>query len=222
MKHFVLYFLILFSVYSCKKDTITNYSVNGQVYNLSTDSGITNVTVFLNMYSSSGNSSLSTTSGANGNFSFNNVPVHSNSDYTYSLNIPSNSAGGYKPAIDGSTINIDKSKINQKQILNVVPRTASWKLHFPAGTHIAITDTFKLTIQQNIVHANLPSWNYKLIEGDCPTYPPPTSNYIDNVGSYWMGRWYSRLDRTQNGLHIIKTDSFYIGWGAYQTDTIPW
>jgi hypothetical protein len=222
MKHPALYFLILLSVYSCKKDkdTITTSSVNGQIYSLCNDSGLANVIVFLNINNSGGNSSLSTTSGANGNFSFNNVQIHSSSDYSYSLNVHSNGAGGYKPAIDGSTINIDKLKINQKQILNVVPHFNYWYLYFP-NTLFTSNDTFVLTLQQNVFHSNFPSHIYQSIS-NCPCPITIPTHFAGGLSDYCMGRWQVTLDKTKNSIHTIKTDSFYIGWGATLTDTIPW
>ena len=53
-------------------------------------------------------------------------------------------------------------------------------------------------------------------------YIPPPSNFIDNIGNHCMGWWHTTLDKTKNGIHTIKTDSFYVGWGATVTDTIPW
>jgi hypothetical protein len=222
MKHFVLYILILLSVYSCKrdKDIMTTASINGQVYNLCNDSGLANVIIFLNIKSSAANSSLSTISGADGNFSFNNIQMHSSSDYIYNLNIPSNSAGGYKPAIDGVTIDIDKSKINQKQILNVAPHFKYWQLYLP-NTLFTANDTFMLTFQQNTMHMNVASSNWQLID-NCPCPISTPTHLAGGFSNYWTGWWQVIYNKTKNGVHTIKTGNFYVGWGATKTDTIPW
>ena len=216
---------------SCKKDgandTITNQTIHGQVYNLCTDSGLANVTVFLNINNSNGGrSTLQTVSGANGMFSFANVQIHSNSDYSYNLEVQDNSIGGGNIlAIDGTEVGINKGNLNQSYGLNVIPHCKVWHIYLPAGTNITSNDTFALTLQQNIYHKNVigTGTNWQLIDHFPPAPQPPyPANYIDITYNYWMGWWHTTLDKTKNGLHIIKTDSFYVGWGATVTDTIPW
>jgi len=119
-------------------------------------------------------------------------------------------------------MSIIKSNINQNQMLEVVPRIQNMYLYFPANTALTINDTFTLVLQQNIFHKNVPNGVYQIVAGDSPTYPPPHNNFIGSIGSYPMGRWKVILDKTKNGVHIIKTDSFYVSWGATVTDTIPW
>ncbi len=199
----ILIFFILFAA-SCKKDkdtdadTVTTQTIHGQVYNLCTDSGLANVTVFLNINNSAGGgSTMQTVSGANGMFSFANVQIHSNNDYTYDLEVQSNTAGGYQPDINGNVVGIDKSKISQTWLINVLPIADYWRLYFPSSITAAIySDTFTLVIQQNIFHKNVPNGNYKITELICPcTPPPPPINFLDNVSGYWMGWWHTTLDK---------------------------
>ncbi|HEX7413458.1 MAG TPA: hypothetical protein VF411_05380 [Bacteroidia bacterium] len=212
---------------NCKKDssndTITTQTIHGQVYNLCTDSGLANVTVYLYTNGLGSGNYISTVSGANGNFTFGNVQIHSSSDYSYSLNIPSVSGigGGTQPAIDGSAIAINKSNLNQSFILNVVPHASNMRLYFPNGTHLTANDTFVLTIQQNTFHTNSPTSNWEFI---WPYPPPPPTNFLGNIGNYPMGWWHTTLNKTHNGVHTVSTYSFYVGWWiAWGTaDTIPW
>jgi hypothetical protein len=205
---------------SCKKDaandTITTQTIHGQVYNLCTDSGLVNCTVFLNINNSaSGGSTLQTVSGTNGMFSFANVQIHSSSDYSYDLEVKYIYPSGSQPAIVGIDLELNKSNIVPQYILGVVPNFHDWYLCFPAGT-ITTNDTFTVTLQQNIFHKNAPqNPSYQLI------YPCP-SNAIANLGNFPMGWWHTTLNKTHNGMHTITTDSFYVGWGATVTDTIPW
>jgi len=222
---------------SCKKDsssndTVTTQTIHGQVYNLCTDSGLANCTVFLNINNSTGGgSTLQTISGANGMFSFANVQIHSNSDYTYDLEVQDNTAGGYQPDIDGNDVGIDKSKISQTWMIPVIPIADYWRLYFPSSITSAIySDTFTLVLQQNILHKNVPSINYSMTLAVCPCpTPTPTAwapiNNIGNISGYWMGMWYSTLNKTHNGVHTITRDSFYIPWVPPHlsiADTIPW
>lgn len=208
---------------SCKKDaandTITTQTIHGQVYNLCTDSGLLNCTVFLQQ---NGSTIAQMNSGATGNFTFSNVQIHSSKDYSYELTIPSISGIGGGGGINGNNITIDKSKIGQTQVLYVEPSFNNWMLYFPAHSNITISDTFILTLQQNIYRTNVPNGTYQIVAGNSPTYPLNSSNFIGNVGPYWMGWWQATLNRTVNGTHIIKKDSFYLGWNVNVTDTIPW
>jgi hypothetical protein len=91
MKNLIFVCLLIVVMYvSCKKekDTITQHDIKGMVFNNCTDSGLANVTVYLQ---DGQGLNLSTVSGINGNFSFNNVQIHSSSKYNYALLILSKS-----------------------------------------------------------------------------------------------------------------------------------
>ena len=175
MKNIVKCLLVLFILFAtcCKKDkdTVTTATIHGQVYNMCTDSGLVNCTVFLNQ---NGSTIAQMQSGAGGNVTFSNVQIHSSSSYTYDLEVQSNTAGGYKPDIDGNVVGIDKSKISQTLAIDVLPIADYWRLYFPSSITTAIySDTFTLVIQQNIFHKNMPNGNYKITELICPCTPPP-------------------------------------------------
>jgi len=77
MKKFsALLFIVIVFLGSCKKDKdeVSSQTIHGQVYNLCTDSGMANITVYLQQ---NGSNIAQTNSGANGNFSFSNVQIHS-------------------------------------------------------------------------------------------------------------------------------------------------
>ena len=226
---YILGCVIILSVLSCKKleqsqDVISTHTIHGQVYNLCTDSGLAGVTVLLNINDKNGGGlTLTAISGTNGIFSFSNVQIHSGSDYTYVLEVVSDDGAGYKPGISGTqqVISIGNSSI--PIILDVFASFKTCKLYFPHSTQINTQDTFLLTLSQPIFHKNSPQGNYSLVSGSGPSgYSLPSGGYYGEIGPYWMGWWHSSLDRTINGVHTIKTDSFYVGWGASVTDTIPW
>jgi hypothetical protein len=223
---FLLVFFILFAI-SCKKDkdtdTVTTQIIHGQVYNLCTDSGLVNCTVFL---IENGSTLAQMSSGVNGNFTFSNVQIHSSSSYSYSLKTIDNPDGGNGlPPISGDATNLDKGNLNQIYKLQVIPLVLQWFLYYPKGTVVSYTsnDTLLLTLHQKIFHKNFPSGNYLLTLGNAPTYTSSsTSNFIGDLSFEWMGWWYSTLSKTKNGVHTVKTDSFYVGWNKNVTDTIPW
>ena len=209
----------------CKKetDTITTATLHGQVYNMCTDSGLVNCTVFLKQ---NGNTLAQMQSGAGGNFSFSNVQIHSSSSYSYALATIDNPDGaGTLPPIAGGVAAINKSNLGQNYVLQVIPITLQWWLYFPAGTVVSSTvnDTLLLILQQKIFRKNFPSGNYLITLQNSPTYTfSGTGNYIGDLSFEWMGWWYSTRTKTKNGITTTKTDSFYVPWNASSTDTIPW
>lgn len=219
--------LLLFVVVlgSCKKDkdVISSQSIHGQIYNLCNDSGLVNVSVFLQENSKT---IMQTVSGSNGNFSFTNAQIHSSNDYTYNIVVQSVDyiGGGVQPAIDGDDVEINKSNLSQTFILNVVPHAKIWGLYFPSSISSSIyNDTFTLVLQQKTYLKNAPSAVNTLTMCNCPCpQPSPPKNLIDNLHYYTMGWWYSTLNKTMNGVHTVQQDSFYVGWWTNVTDTIPW
>ncbi len=163
-------------------------------------------------------------SGANGNFTFSNVQIHSSSSYAYALQTIDNPDGGHgEPPISGDAISLDKEDLNKIYKLQVVPLVLQWYLYFPSGTVLSTGDTILLTLRQKIFQKNFPSGNYLLTLCNSPTYTfVTTNNYIGDLSFEWMGWWYSTLSKTKNGVHSLKTDSFYVGWNVNVTDTIPW
>jgi len=159
----LLFVVVVVFLGACKKDsdTITSQTIHGQVYNLCNDSGMANITVYLQQ---NGNNIAQLNSDANGNFSFSNVQVHSSNDYTYGFYIPSKSGiAGVGVGFDGVSVDIVKSSINSPFILSVVPHTKDWYLYFPASISPSIyNDTFTLVIQQNTYHKNMPNGVYSL------------------------------------------------------------
>ena len=226
MRNLVVIVFILFLFGSCKKDddTVTKQTINGEVYNLCTDSALANVQVFLNI--SNNNTliqSLSTTSGTNGTFSFPNVDIHSNSSYSYNLYIPSTSGyAGLDIGFNGDNIEIDKSNLGKKYILHVAPCFKD--LYFQINPSVVITypDSINIFFEQNIIHKNQPSSPYCFnvetsgIQGGYPYY----SKFC--LGNYWMGNWNITINKWKSGVHTTLQDSVYVGWGATNTYIVNW
>jgi hypothetical protein len=223
LKHIIISFIAILLI-CCKKknsDTLSTHNIHGQVYNLCTNKGLANVTVFLNS-SGPSNSSFSVVSDVNGNFNFSNIQIHSSDEYTYSLFIPSKSGIGNGPEIgfDGIDAVLNKSSLDQNQICRVAPHFKNWNLYFP-NTLFTSSDTFVLTMQQNIIHFNSPNSNFRSIDS-CPCPITTPTHLAGGLNNYWMGWWHVTLNKTKNSVHIINTDSFFVDWGATKTDTIPW
>ncbi len=219
----IVVFLYITSLLSCKKDSsqVNNVKILGRVLNLCTNKNLANVQVSLLTKGPKGGS-LSVLSDGNGDFSFNNISINMSSDYVYSVYIESKSGIGNGPeaGFDGVEVDINKNDLGHFFILGVVPHFKYWQLYFPNTTFTNL-DTFVLTYVQKIFHANVPqNPNYRLVDScPCPIVSP--TNYVGGFNNYWMGWWYVTYNKTKNGMHTIKTDSFYVDWGANKTDTMP-
>ncbi|MEO8761085.1 MAG: hypothetical protein ABI448_09350 [Bacteroidia bacterium] len=198
-KKFLLLIVITAFVLSCKKDdVVSSQTIRGRVYNLCNDSAMTGVFVYV---FENNNVTAQGVSDATGSFLISNVQIHSNSHYVYTLS---------------SAITIDKNNPSAFHTLGFV-QTGSLSLHLPKRA--LLTDTFQLTMQQNVYHKNYPSGNYIVnISG------PPTnqSGDIGNGNELVIGWWHLTTDRIKNGVHIVKADSFYLPYNNFYTDTIPW
>lgn len=209
----VLCVLGLVLIASCKKkDIITTQIIHGQIFNLSTDSGLANVTIY---FEENNNLIARTISGANGMFSLPNVQIHSSGDYAYNFVIPE-IEGIYADAFG----DIDKSTLNQPQIISIIGLFNTWSLYFP-NTLFTANDTFVLTLQQNTYHKTLATGNWQSIT-NCPCSITAPTHSLSGLSFWAMGWWQVTYNKTTNGVHTIKTDSFYVGWKANITDTIPW
>lgn len=228
MKYLPLVTLFLLIGLSCKKDKkdeTTTTTINGRVLNLCTNQTMANIAISFISKGPSGSSSVQTYSDSNGNFTFSNVQINFSDDYKYSVYIESKSGIGSGPEVgfDGVEVYVDKSDLGHYFNLGVAPHFKLWYFYFPTGTNISPSDTITLTIEQKVMKANRPSSIYQLPLLDSPTYPATISNNsLGHIGNYWMGWWHSTLERTKNGVHIVKTDSFYIDWGETRADTIPY
>jgi hypothetical protein len=216
--HFI-FICLLFFAFGCKKDTdiISTETIHGQVYNICNDSGLANIPVYLQ---ENGSNIAQTVSGVNGNFSFTNVKVHSAGAYSYAIYIYWH--GAASPAIDGASVPVPNFPTTLNYVVKVMPRLYDWRIYCPNTTFLP-TDTFSVVFQQNILHNNLsnPNNNIWTVSETCPcTYG--ATNYLGSLSNFPAGMWQVTLRRTKNGVHTLQTDSFYVGWGATQTDTLFW
>lgn len=224
-KLLLLLFIATVFLASCKKDNdvVTNRNIHGQVYNMCTDSGLANITVYLNVVTASSSYSASAVSAADGSFTFSNVQVHSSSSYTYNLYIPSKSGIGNGPEIgfDGLDADINKSHITEVLKCNVAPHAQYWQLYFP-NTLFTANDTFTMTLEQRTIHKNMPGAIWNAID-NCPCPITTPIHLAGGLGNYWMGWWHVTYDRTKNGIHTVFTDSVYVRSAlGTQTDTLLW
>ncbi|MBS1646443.1 MAG: hypothetical protein JST67_03780 [Bacteroidetes bacterium] len=170
---YVLLVIVLLLYVACKKnggDSISTHTIHGQVYNLCTDSGMANITVYLK---ENGNTIAQMNSGTGGSFSFSNVQIHSNDEYVYELYIDSKSGIG-DVGFQGDDEEIIKTGIDNPFTLYVVPCTLNWQIYFPASISASIyNDTFTLIVQQKIYAKNVPNGVNTLTMAIGPHTPPP-------------------------------------------------
>jgi hypothetical protein len=203
---------------ACKKDkdTVTLKNINGIVFNNCTDSGLANVTVYLQ---DGQGLNLSTVSDANGNFSFNSVQIHSDNKYSYRLYIPSKSGTGATTpeycSFTGESLSFTKDETNTF----FKPRVTPGFLYLCYTSNIIFPivqpDSLNIYFEQKTFHKNVPNLPYsgKIIN---------SSNISSCSSNYPMGWWVFSTQKWKSGNYTFYKDSLYIGWGGTKTYTINW
>ncbi len=224
MKHFILILtssLIFFA--SCKKDKdmVTTHTVKGMVFNNCTDSGLANVTVYLNISDGKNTNETQTISDAQGNFTFDNVQIHSASNYTYAIYIPSksgiNGGGGTEVGFQGANLYFNYDEADAFLKPRVKPSYFSCTIYcipIPIKTQY---DTIIFHAYNYTLHKNRPTDVYYWGGGGIGNDPSSP-----NHSSYPMGKYNIEMDIWKSGLHTHRKDSIYLGWGANTTYTINW
>ena len=210
--------VILFAACKKDKDTVATKNINGMVYNNCTDSGLANVTVFLQ---DGQGLNQSTVSGADGNFSFNNVQIHSNSKYEYVIYIPSKSGDGAKTfeycGFDGARMyfNHDEADVFLKP--RVTPRFLLFTIYCNKSPITNVSDSVRFYCTNYTFHKNVTNNPYRWGGGGYGL-----GSYTNNGGNYPMGKYIIDIDIWNSGVHTTKKDSVYLDWGANKTYTINW
>ncbi len=227
MKNIVIICSIFFLLgSSCKKnkDTITNQTVSGMVYNQCTDSGLAGVNVYLKINKDNQTvKNYETVSGINGAFSFTNAEMHSNTDYTYAIYIPSksgtNGAGGTEVGFNGTSLSFNNSEANTFFQPRVTPKFLDFCFAISPAVVIVNPDSLVISFKQNVFHKNIPDLPYASYR-----IHSQMQNGITNCtfGNYPMGLWSITIDKWKSGLHTTTYDSLYLGWGATKTYTANW
>lgn len=209
----------------CKKDTdtVTQQAVNGMVYNQCTDSGLAGVTIYLKINKDNSElKSYQTVSGSNGNFSFSGVDIHSNSAYSYAINIPSKSGDGATTpeycGFDGANISFTKDQANTFFKPKVRPSFLFLHSQFINSTISSNQDSIVVKYAQKIFNKNVPILPYYFFSG---TYGNFASN-LYTMGNYPMGKYNITIDKWRSAIHTTVYDSIYIGWATTKTYTINW
>ncbi len=223
MKNLIKYLIFSLCIFiiSCKRDndTVTTQNIKGQVYNLTTDSGLANIIVYLKINDSRSTNSFSTVSGVNGNFTFTNVQMHSSNQYSYNLHIPSVSGiGGVGVGFNGTTVTFTNNQANTFFKLNVVPKFFLFTLSFNHTPITSANDSVVILMNQYIFHKNVPDLPYSLggkHYGD-------KSTQSGTIGNYPMGLWNLKIDKWKSGVYTATKDSIYLGYGATSTYTVNW
>lgn len=225
MKNLFLVILacLLLSV-SCKKekDIITPRVINGRVYNNCTDSGLAGVSVYLKIIKDNSEyKSYKMVSGTDGNFSFSNVEIHSSSNYSYVIYIPSKSGEQATTPeycrFDGTEIYFNSSEFDVFFKPRVTPGFLLLKVYYSSLTATS-NDTVITNFSQNIFQKNVPMLPYSLNGGAYGNTPL----LFDHYGNYPMGKYNITIESWKSGLYTIKKDSIYLGWGSTNTYTVNW
>jgi hypothetical protein len=223
----IAYICLLLLLFSCKKDekddTLNKQTLNGMVYNNCTDSGLAGIKVYFETFKDNSKiSSYETMSGVNGNFSFTDVDIHSNSKYTYAIYIPSISGiGANKPELtrfDGTTMYFSRDEASTFFKPRITPGFYNLCFVIKPNTYINYPDSVNCKFQQNIFHNNVSTLPYKL---------EITQFYLQNgyvycFANYPMGLWHLTIDKWKTNVLSTINDSIYIGYTDTKTYTINW
>ena len=188
------------------------------VFNNCTDSGLANVTVFLE---DGQGLNLSTVSGANGNFSFDNVKMHSNAKHDYVIYIPSKSGTNATTfeycGFDGTRMYFNHDEADIFFMPRVKPFYLFFTVYCKPLNISSQSDSIVFHSYQYVLHKNKPSDVYYWGGGGYGD-----RQYSNNGGGYPMGKYIIEMDIWKSGVHTTRKDSVYLGWGANTSYTINW
>ncbi len=220
-------FLICLSfvlIVACRKDKVTkNITVNGTVVDIFTNTPVEGVkVVFSSYFAKSGHyisfkkkysyTSNEATTDANGNFSINDIEIHSNEDFEYSL------------------------KTGDPYVRRVfpypVPRNPYKLLSNIAGYHYIPTMTsidylhFQMTSSTTVTYPDTITLTYKpksvldtIFFGAhiSTTSALKKGFYHKGLPTGW---WLITINKTKNAVNTITKDSFFLKYGAQRDYTI--
>lgn len=210
--------------------------INGMVFNNCTDSGLANVTVYLNINDGSSTSSRQTLSDANGNFSFDGVSIHSSSKYSYAIYIPSksgyiSSGGPTEIGINGTTLNFNYDEVGVFFKPRVTPKFLFCGFYCTTNK-TSLSDSIIYKCSQYIYHKNNSNEIFSFGGEVASAYgdylgtvnvpDPNIVTYYSPMGNYPMGKYIIEMDIWKSGVYTTRMDSVYLGWGSNTTYTINW
>ena len=207
---------------SCKKDSVSKQTLNGQVINNCTDSGAANIKIYFKTLSKkTAKPTLETTTDNNGFFTFPDVDIINSKDYTYALYIPTISGiAANKPELtrfDGTTMYFYHDQAATFFKPRVTPGFYRLSINFSSST-AQLNDTINLHFIQKTFNKNVPDLPYKFTigaNGNTPTY----SFGIDN---YPMGKYNITIVKTKNNVVLTTYDSIYIHSADSKTYSVNW
>lgn len=224
----ILFFALLVSglwLSSCKKkDQASSQTIRGMVFNTCTDSGLANIQVYLKTIKDNKSvvSTLSTISGVNGAFTFENVQIHSDNSYSYMIYIPSISGiGANSPEYTrfvGTSLYFGKDDISIFLMPRVIPGFFRFGFAYTEPNTSAAGDSISVYGYQPVYHKNVPDLPYELAVRFYGNTPQP----VDKTANYSMGWWILEIKKWKSGLYTFKRDSIYIGWKADTTYSLTW
>jgi len=228
IKILALLFSILLSS-SCRKDKVSkNKTIQGSVINLYTGTPVAGLKVrlksvldrtigsFFNISKGKYSVTLTETlTDANGNFSFTDIEIHSNPDYSYSLFTYS----GYTSQTNGAPYNddeksIDKGNLGANIILEVKPTISSLNIQMIPAFNIIYPDSINIKCQPKYpIEPNTYS-NRTLTSTILKSGNPILVLRYDP-----MGWWYIYINKTKNSVNTVTKDSIYLDFASTTTYT---
>lgn len=222
---FSLFVLLIFTECKKDKDIVATKNINGAVYNNCNDSGLANVTVFLQ---DGQGLNISTVSGSDGSFSFSNVKIHSDSKFDYVIYIPSKSGTNATTfencGFDGTRLYFSHEQTDLFFKPRVTPRYLTFDVYCNKTVPTDSNDYIMFTCTNYIFHKNVQDYPFKWSGGGygAPKGQFNTANYFNGSGGYPMGKYIIDIDIWKNNIHTTKRDSAYLTWGANSSYTINW
>ena len=217
--------LIILSVSCGKKDIKKNVTVSGNVRNNCTGGPFAGVkvkftTVHDKSLGKSQSSNLITLTDNNGNFSFTNLEINSNSDYKYFISIDTYSNYDYE-FLGISPQELDKNQISTPYQIGVSATFKLLNFYLPTGVTINSPDSFSLKLQQRVYHSYEPNniWEINYFSFNGISY---LNNSAAHSGNRMMGWWHVTLNKTKSGVSSTIYDSVFVDIGGTSTYTIPW
>ncbi|MBI4645403.1 MAG: carboxypeptidase regulatory-like domain-containing protein [Bacteroidia bacterium] len=221
----ILLSVFLSSLFGCNKDEdIINTSITGFVLNIGTGNGFPNVEVQLievreKTFSTSSDIKVwYTTSDADGNFSFPDIPVNFNEKYSYSLYIKSWSTKDTE--FFGSSTSFEKEDLADTYTIGVYATFHQLFLYLLENSVVIYPDTFIIVLEQRIKHFYYPTGLWQL-EANSSHFTPIGHDHV-YFSNHSMGWWHITFDKTKGGVHSVIYDSIYMDMGETKIYILPW
>lgn len=209
---------------SCHKEKVEILTIQGEVFNLCTDSLLPNVPVYLMGGKNNVQIKLKTYTNSSGTFEFRNVEIRGS--FSYALYIPTSldTINMYHQPVEflggGCTKYFDIKDASQYHILKVDPFSLgiTYKCNF-CDYIIPPSDSIYAYLYQPVFKKNSPYGVYFSSIVTSRQYP-----FYNNhqSGSLRMGKWILEIHKYKGGNYTYVKDSIYLPYWSRKTYTLNW